>query len=123
MVAAAAGSASDLGTTMPNFALPLPYFAALLGEIIGTFILVMTIIGSTAQSSTLHWGASAIGLSLAAIIWAIGGGSRASLNPGRTFRPSLASPVFDAKVFNTYWVYIVGPILGGLLPAETIRRV
>src|SRR3989442_78286 len=122
MVGAAAGSASDLGTTMPNFALPLPYFAALLGEIIGTFILVMTIIGSTAQSSTLHWGSSAIGLSLAAIIWAIGGVSGASLNPARTFGPSLASLVFDANVFNTYWVYLVGPILGGLLAAEIYRR-
>jgi len=94
----------------------------LLGEIIGTFILVMTIMGSTAQSSTLHWGSSAIGLSLAPIIWAIGGVSGASLNPARTFGPSLASLVFDANVFNTYWVYLVGPILGGLLAAEIYRR-
>ena len=122
MVGVSAGSASDLGTTMPNFALPLPYFAALLGEIIGTFILVMTVIGSTAPSSTLHWGSSAIGLSLPPIIWAIGGVSGASLNPARTFGPSLASLLFDASVFNTYWVYLVGPILGGLLAAEIYRR-
>src|SRR3989442_15487429 len=92
MVAAAAGSASDLGTTMPNFALPLPYFAALLGEVIGTFILVMTVIGSTAPSSTLHWGSSAIGLSLAPIIWAIGGGLRCSPHPPGDLPP--ASPAF-----------------------------
>src|SRR5712691_5787350 len=47
MVGTAAGRAADLGTTMPNFSLPLPYFSALLGEILGTFILVMTVIGST----------------------------------------------------------------------------
>jgi len=122
MVGAAAGRAADLGTTVPNFALPLPYFAALLGEVIGTFILVMTVIGSTSPSSTLHWGSSAIGLSLAPIIWAIGGVSGASLNPARTFGPSLASLVFDASVFNTYWIYLVGPILGGLLAAEIYRR-
>ncbi len=122
MVGAAAGKASDLGTTMPNFALPLPYFAALLGEIIGTFILVMTVMGSTAPSSNLHWGSSAIGLSLAAIIWAIGGVSGASLNPARTFGPSLASLLFDANVFNNYWIYLVGPILGGLLATEIYRR-
>ncbi len=122
MVGTAAGKASDLGTTMPNFALPLPYFAALLGEIIGTFILVMTVMGSTAPSSSLHWGSSAIGLSLAAVIWAIGGVSGASLNPARTFGPSLASLLFDANVFNNYWIYLVGPILGGLLATEIYRR-
>jgi len=122
MVGTAAGRAADLGTTMPNFSLPLPYFSALLGEILGTFILVMTVIGSTTSSPSPTWGTSAIGLSLAAVIWAIGGVSGASLNPARTFGPSLASLVFDASVFNTYWIYLVGPILGGFLAAEIYRR-
>ncbi len=123
MVGVTAAKVTDLGTTTPNFALPLPYFAALLGEVIGTFILVMTVLGSTSTYSPPAWGTASIGLSLAAVIWAIGGVSGASLNPARTFGPSLASLLFDTSAFNTYWVYVVGPILGGLVAAEIYRRI
>jgi len=122
MVGVAAAKVTDLGTTVPNFGLPLPYFEALLAEIVGTFILTMTVLGTTSGASSPSWGTSSIGLSLAAVIWALGGVSGASLNPARTFGPSLASLLFDAGVFNTYWVYVVGPILGGLLAAEINRR-
>ena len=123
MVGVTAARVTDLGTTTPNFALPLPYFAALLAEIIGTLILVTTVLGSTSSTSPSSWGTSSIGLSLAAIIWAVGGVSGASLNPARTFGPSLASLLFDTGAFNTYWIYVLGPILGGLLAAQIYRRI
>jgi len=122
MVGLTAAKVTDLGTTAPNSALPLPYFAALLAEVIGTFILMMTVLGSTSSYSPSPWGTSSIGLALAAVIWALGGVSGASLNPARTFGPSLASLLFDGGAFNTYWIYIIGPVLGGLLAAQIYRR-
>lgn len=122
MVGIAAAQASDLGNTTPNSLLPSPVFSALLAEIVGTSILFITVLGSSDSSSSLPWSGSAIGLSLAAVIWALGGVSGASLNPARTFGPSIASLVFDPTVFNTFWIYLLGPIIGALLASEIYRR-
>ncbi len=122
MVGVAAARVTDLGNTVPNSALPLPVFSALLAEIVGTLILAMTILGSTDSQNHLPWSASSIGLSLAAVVWALGAISGASLNPARTFGPSLASLTFDPQAFATFWIYVVGPVLGGLLAAELYRR-
>ncbi len=122
IVGVAAGRVTDLGNTVPNPALPLPVFSALLAEIVGTLILAMTVLGTTNSQNTLPWAASSVGLSLAAVIWALGAVSGASLNPARTFGPSLASLTFDLGAFSNFWIYVVGPILGGLLAAELYRR-
>jgi len=105
----------------PNLQLPFPIFAAVFAEVIGTMILVMTVLGSTDPSEPALWKPSAIGLSLAAVIWGLGAISGASLNPARSFGPSVVSLVFDPSAFNYYWIYLVGPILGGLLAAELYR--
>ena len=122
IVGIAAAQASDLGNTTPNSLLPSPVFSALLAEIVGTSILFITVLGSSDSSSSLPWSGSAVGLSLAAVIWALGGVSGASLNPARTFGPSIASLIFDPTVFNTFWIYVVGPIIGALLASEIYRR-
>ncbi len=114
--------ASDLGNTVPNPSLPAPIFSALLAEIVGTLILVMTVMGSSDSSASLPWSGSAIGVSLAGVIWVLGGVSGASLNPARTFGPSIASLVFDAAAFNTFWIYVIGPVIGALLASEIYRR-
>ena len=116
-----AGKVADLGSTTPNLQLPLPVFAAVFAEVIGTMILVMTVLGSTDPSEPAGWKPSAIGLSLAAVIWGLGAVSGASLNPARSFGPAVVSLIFDAGAFNYYWIYAVGPILGGLLAAELYR--
>ncbi|MDA4127957.1 MAG: aquaporin [Thaumarchaeota archaeon] len=122
MVGIEAGKVKDLGITVPNAALPLPIFSALLAEIVGTMVLVVTIMGSTDPDSKLPWGSSAIGLSLAALIWSVGAVSGASLNPARSLGPAVASLVFDSTSLNSYWIYVVGPLLGALLAAELYRR-
>lgn len=122
IVGIAAAQASDLGNTAPNPLLPSPVFSALLAEIVGTSILFITVLGSSDSSSTVPWSGSAVGLSLAAVIWALGGVSGASLNPARTFGPSVASLIFAPAVFNTYWIYVIGPIIGALLASEIYRR-
>ena len=122
LVGVSAARVTDLGNTVPNPALPLPIFAALLAEIVGTVILAMAVLGSTDSRNTLPWGTSSIGFALASVIWALGAVSGASLNPARTFGTSLASLTFDPSSFATFWIYVVGPVLGGLLAAELYRR-
>ncbi|MGA2665603.1 MAG: aquaporin [Nitrososphaerales archaeon] len=116
-----AAKAADLGSTLPNMALPIPALAALVAEVVGTAILVMTVLGSTDSSNTLPWSASSIGLSIAAVIWAIGAVSGGSLNPARSFGPALVSLAFTTTPISWYPLYVVGPLLGALLAATLYK--
>jgi MIP family channel proteins len=112
----------DLGSNLPNSSLPMPIFAAVLAEIVGTMILALTVLGSTdPDSSSIPWASSGIGMALAAIIWALAPISGASLNPARSFGPAIVSLLFDSAPILTYWIYVVGPILGGLLAAQLYK--
>ncbi len=114
----------DLGSTTPNNSLPTPVFSSVLAEIVGTMILAMTVLGSTDKDSAgISWSSSSIGLVLAAVIWALGAVSGASLNPARSFGPALVSLIFDTGPMSYYWIYVVGPILGGLLAAQLYRMI
>jgi MIP family channel proteins len=116
-----AAKAANLGTPLPNMNLPFPLWEALLAEIVGTMILVMTVLGSTDSSSKLAWGSSTIGLSLTVGIWAVGAVSGSSLNPARSFGPALVSLIFSTTPLSWYWLYVVGPVLGGLLAATLFK--
>jgi glycerol uptake facilitator protein len=117
MVGVTIAKSSDLGSTLPNLNLPVPVVASLIAEIAGTMILVMTVLGSTDKTNGLPWSSSAIGLSLAAVIWALGGISGASLNPARSFGPAVISLIFSTTPIYWYPLYVVGPILGALVAA------
>jgi len=122
LVGRSAASAADLGSTLPNLSLSTPIFSAVLAEIVGTTFLTMTVLGATDQdSSSISWGTAGIGLVLAGTIWALGAISGASLNPARSFGPALVSLLFDNTPMLDYWIYVVGPILGGLLAAMLYR--
>jgi glycerol uptake facilitator protein len=121
MVGIDVAKSADLGSTLPNMNLPLPVFAALVAEIAGTMILVMTVLGSTDSSNTLPWSSSAIGLSIAAVIWSLGAISGASLNPARSFGPAIVSLLFSTTPIYWYPLYVIGPILGGLVAAVLYR--
>jgi glycerol uptake facilitator protein len=113
-----------LGSNLPNTSLPMPIFAAVLAEIVGTTLLAMTVLGSTdSDSSGIAWGSSSIGLVLAAAIWALGPISGASLNPARSFGPAIVSLLYDSAPILSYWIYVVGPILGGLLAAQLYKLI
>lgn len=110
-----AAHSTFLGDTIPNSQFGLG--AVLLAEIIGTAILVFTVFGATDKAADPGHAGIAIGFALAAMVWIFGPISGASLNPARTWGPTLASAAFSLVPFGSLWIYIIGPILGGLLGA------
>ena len=124
LVGRSAAVAGNLGSTLPNLALSTPVFSALLAEIVGTTFLTMAVLGATDQdSSSISWGTLGIGLTLAGTIWALGAISGASLNPARSFGPAFVSLLFSNTPMLDYWIYVVGPVLGGLLAAMLYKMI
>ncbi len=102
-----------LGDTLPASAFGV--MPAFLAEVIGTAILVFTVFAVTDKNADKSWAGVAIGLVLASLIWIFGPISGASFNPARTWGPTLASAVFSFAPFGNLWIYIIGPVLGGLI--------
>jgi aquaporin Z len=109
LLAAMFGTAGHLGATEPGPG--ISSWQALVMELVLTFGLVSTILGTASKGQNL--GAIAAfgvgGYIALAGLWAspISG---ASMNPARSFGPDLV-----LLQFSGYWLYIVGPILGALL--------
>jgi MIP family channel proteins len=92
--------------------------AALLAEVIASFFLIFAVWGSAADPRARNVGGFAIGLTVAADILAIGPITGASMNPARSFGPTLvASFQPGSGVWTMHWIYWVGPLLGGGLAA------
>jgi MIP family channel proteins len=80
-------------------------------EAVGTFLFFTVIFGAAVDGRTAgNVVGLAIGLTLAGLILFLGPQTGASFNPARTFGPALASGHWD-----NFWVYLVGPIVGGSL--------
>lgn len=112
-----AASHSILGVT--SFADSTPVIQALFAEAIGTFILVFTVYGIAVDPrAPAGWAGLVIGLIVAGIIFVVGPVTGSSLNPARSFGPVLIQALFGGKAFfSQYWVYVVGPVVGGALGA------
>jgi aquaporin Z len=82
-------------------------------EAVGTFFLVMAVFGAAVDERTPRGVAPwAIGLTLAAVIMAIGPITGGAVNPARVFGPALAT-----GEWTRHWVYWLGPMVGGGLAA------
>ncbi len=103
-----------------------PLLAAMI-EIVLTAILVFVVLSTAADKrSTPGWHGFAIGMTLAMAILAGGVFSGASLNPARSFGPALATLAFASAgeptpAISMLWIYIIGPIIGGVLGAYVHR--
>lgn len=105
------GDRAHLGTTIPN-----PRTgdgAALVTEIMLTALLVTVILG-TAHNQRLvgHNAAFAVAGTIALAGLFAGPVSGASMNPARSFGPALLG-----EALGSYWIYLVGPVIGALLAA------
>ena len=85
---------------------------ALLAEAIGTFLLMVVIMGTAVDKRGSFAAGFPIGLTISAVIVVIGPLTGAALNPARWFGPAIATGTWGSA-----WVWIVGPALGALIAA------
>ena len=98
-----------------------------LSEVIGTFVLVLTVLflsekGNTAEVGLGSMGALPVSLLVVVIGMSLGGTTGYAINPARDFGPRLAHAVLPIKGkgssrWRYVWVPIAGPILGALFAA------
>jgi len=107
-----------LGATYPG-----PTFgalAALITEIVITFILVLTILNSTEKEAPSGFAGLAIGLILGMNVTIAANVSGGSMNPARSLGPALVLVflgVSPTTAFDYHWIYWLGPLWGGFLAA------
>lgn len=82
-------------------------------EVMFTFLLVWAIVGvATNPRAARDWAGWVIGATLALGVIVAAPLTGAGLNPARSFGPALVS-----GVWTDFWIYIVGPIVGGVVAA------
>ncbi len=106
-----------LGATAPF--LGIGYLQAIVIEAVGTFLLMLVIMGvAVDERATPGFAGLVVGLVVAGIITTTGNLTGASLNPARTFGPYLGDWLLGGQnLWEFFPIYIVGPIVGALLAA------
>ncbi|GAB7014831.1 MIP/aquaporin family protein [Methanogenium cariaci] len=104
-----------LGATAP--AVGVTFGMAILAETIGTFVLMMVIMGvAVDERAPPGFAGLIIGLTVGGIITTIGGLTGSSLNPARSFGPAVGDLLLGGPdVMGAFPIYIIGPILGALI--------
>ena len=112
----AAREAASLAATFPTEG--VGDLQALVVEILVTFILVFVVISvATDERAPAGVAPLAVGFALACGVLIAGPITGGSLNPARTLGPMIV-----AGQFSAVWVYIVGPVIGGVLAALAYDR-
>jgi MIP family channel proteins len=111
------GRASDYGTPQVS-ALLSGAFPGAVVEGIGALLLVMTVLALALNPDVRKWAPLAIGAALGFLVMVMGPLTGGSFNPARWFGPALVGNQFDDA-----WLYIVAPLVGGLLAAGIWRFV
>lgn len=106
----------NLGMTLP--AAGVSAAQAIVIEAVLTFFLVTAVFGSAVANRNGNATGLAIGFVLTMDILMGAALTGASMNPARSFGPALAH--FD---FQSFWIYIVGPVVGGSAAALLYDRV
>ena len=106
-----------LGATIPFHG--TSYGQAILAEFIGTFVLMLAIMGVAVDSrAPPGFAGLIIGLTVGGVITTTGYIAGASLNTARTFGPYLGDWLLGGKNFWMYFpIYIIGPVLGAIAAA------
>jgi aquaporin Z len=107
---------AKLGT--PLVAQNVSIGGAIIVEAITTFALVSVIMGTAVDGRAPKLGALFIGLTVTLDILCIGTLTGAAMNPARSLGPALVSGNLE-----NFWVYWVGPILGGVAAAVLYQGV
>jgi aquaporin Z len=110
------GTSSGLGATV--LAGGVSPTQGVVVEAVLTFLLVNTIYNTAVSGKAGNHGPVAIGLTLAFCILMGGPLTGASLNPARTLGPAIVT-----GNYADLWVYLVGPVIGGLAATVLYDRV
>ena len=106
-----------LGATAPG--LGVSYLQAMFAEFLGTFFLMMVVMGvKKKKKAEPGFAGISIGMTVAAVIVVLGAFTGASINPARTFGPYLLDTLLGgANLWGFFPIYLVGPILGAICAA------
>ena len=106
-----------LGATAPFPG--IGYGQAILAEAIGTFVLMLVIMGiAVDKRAPPGFAGLIIGLTVGGVITTIGNITGSSLNTARTFGPYLIDSLLGGPDLWVYLpIYIIGPIVGAILAA------
>lgn len=112
----AAATVGGLGATAPFPG--IGYGQAILAEAIGTFLLMLVIMGvAVDERAPPGFAGLVIGLTVGGIIITIGNITGSSLNPARTFGPYLGDSLMGINLWQYFPIYVVGPIAGAVVAA------
>jgi glycerol uptake facilitator protein len=121
LVVAAFGTASvdvsNVGAV--SFGPGVDYPRAILVEVLGTFLLMLTIMAlAVDKRAPAGWAGLLIGLSVTCVIVVFGPLTGAAINPARAFGPYAASTLVGGDVpWSQLPAYVVGSLLGALVAA------
>jgi len=87
-------------------------WSAFITEVIATFVFVLVILCITSENHTNIFAGTAIGLTLAAIHFAVIPVTGTSVNPARSIGPALFS---GSAAISQLWLFIVAPLIGGAI--------
>lgn len=110
-----------LGATTPFPG--ISYSQAILVEAIGTFLLMLAIMGTAVDKrATPGFAGLVVGLTVAGIITTTGNIAGSSLNPARTFGPYIGDMVLGGtNLWGFFPIYVIGPVLGAVIAALLYR--
>ena len=106
-----------LGATAPGMG--VSYFQAMFAEFIGTFFLMLVIMGvAVDRKADPGFAGISIGFTVTTVIMVLGAFTGASINPARTFGPYLIDLIAGGPNLWIYYpIYLIGPILGAVVAA------
>jgi glycerol uptake facilitator protein len=110
-----------LGATAPFPG--ISFSQAILVEAIGTFLLMLAIMGvAVDRRAPPGFAGLVIGLTVAGVITTTGNIAGSSLNPARTFGPYLGDMVLGGtNLWGFFPIYVIGPVIGAVVAALLYR--
>jgi glycerol uptake facilitator protein len=117
------GRPVDYGATLVGPRLDGSIFPGMVAEAVGTFFLVWAVVGVAVNPrAAKDWAALAIGGALGLGVMVMGPLTGAGFNPARSFGPALVASEFGGAD-DFLLVYVVGPVVGGLVAALLYAQV
>ena len=123
IAASASGAFLSHGTYMPSPGANVPVAAAMLNEVLFTFALALVILNVATSKRTANnsYYGVAIGVTVIGAAYAGGGISGGAYNPAVGLGPIIYAAMNGASNLGHFWLYIAGPLFGGVLAAMVFK--